>query len=93
MEQDPSEKVVEAAAAHAEAVESARAIQREDMQKMLTSSLREIVSGDDDKLILINRVPFICLDIKWIKGILWVILSANGAVLLALITLVIQRAL
>lgn len=62
--------------------------------EQLVSALREVLTdgGENEKSILIRRIPFICNDIVWIKRLVWALLTANSAVLLALVTLAIQRA-
>lgn len=87
-------KVAEAANAAAVASEAQSNAHEAQMHESLVKAIREVfVDGDDEaRPMLIKRIPFICLDIMWIKKLLWVILSANGAVLLLLIGLAVQRA-
>lgn len=87
-------KVAEAAQAAAVASEAQANAHEAQMHESLVKALKEVlVDGDDEaRPMLIKRIPFICLDISWIKKLLWAILAANGAVLLAIVTLAIQRA-
>lgn len=82
-------EAVQAAAVHAEAVERSRETQ---MENVVERVLVKVLSDTDGSPMLIKRIPFICFDIAWIKRLLWVILAANGAVLMGIITLAIQRA-
>jgi hypothetical protein len=84
-----SAEAAQAAAIHAEAIEKSREAQ---MESVVERVLVKVLTDTDGSPMLIKRVPFICLDIVWIKKLLWAILAANGAVLLGIITLAIQRA-
>jgi hypothetical protein len=86
-------KIAEAANAAAVAHEANASAREAQMHETLVRALREVlVDGEtEERPMLIKRIPFICNDILWIKKLMWLILSANGAVLLALIVLAIQR--
>jgi len=96
---DPNEarsqaSVAESAQAAAVAQEAAAKAHEQVTKKVVVEAFRELFedSDTDSRPLLIKRIPFICNDIIWIKKLLWVILGANGAVLLAIVTLAIQRA-
>lgn len=58
-----------------------------ESQASLVSALREVMTAGDEgnKLVLINRIPFICKDILDIKAILKYILLGIGALFLTLV--------
>ena len=67
-----------------------------DPHTQLVNALREVLTDgkETDKAILIQRIPFICNDIRSIKDTLWWISrisSVIGAVILALLTAVISN--
>lgn len=82
----------EAVQAHAVAQEAVEKSREAQMESVVERVLVKVLSDTDGSPMLIKRIPFICLDIAWIKTLLWLILAANGAVLLGIITLAIQRA-
>lgn len=82
-------EAIHTAAVHEEAQAKARSA---DMHSVVTAVFREVLSDPDGSPLLIKRIPFICYDIALIKKLIWIILSANGAVLLLLVGLAIQRA-
>lgn len=84
-----SAEAAHAAAIHSEAADKA---QEARMESVVERVLVKVLSDTDGSPMLIKRIPFICLDIVWIKKLLWAILGANAAVIMALVTLVIQRA-
>lgn len=78
-----SAQAVEAAAAHAEAVETARKSQlesailsnRDETLKIFTHAMREVLTTGDEgtKALLIQKIPLLCTDILRIKGdLFWI---------------------
>lgn len=87
-------KIAEAANAAAVAHEANASAREAQIYESVIKAFNHVLTAGDDGSapILIKRIPFICLDIAWIKKLLWTLLGANGAVLLALIGVAIQRA-
>lgn len=60
---------------------------KDETLNMLTIALRDVVSegNDTDKLILIQRIPFICNDIRMIKSFGMYILLGIGSLFILLV--------
>lgn len=87
-----SNQAIDAATAHAEAVEIARKSQvdsailsnREETLKIFTHAMREVLTAGDEgtKALLIQKIPLLCTDILRIKGdlfwIKWLLMGMCG---------------
>lgn len=101
-----SVQAVDAAAAHAEAIEFARKSQlesaiisnREETLKIFTHAMREVLSTGDEgsKSLLIQKIPLLCTDILKIKGdlfwIKWLLMGMCGGLGLFAVSVLINVA-
>lgn len=92
MDDIASTHAIDAAAAHAEAVEISRKAQldsaiisnRDETLKIFTHAMREVLTTGDEgtKALLIQKIPLLCTDILRIKGdlfwIKWLLMGMCG---------------
>lgn len=92
-----SEEVVKAAAAHAEAIETARQVQveqamtmtREETKNIFIHAMREILTTGDEgtKVLLLQKIPLLCADMLVMKSDISTIKKIGGYILMGIGTL------